>query len=1135
MAQAGPSWQELIQQGNRAGFVGRDAERAAFLANFDLPVTDTRQRFHFHVHGPAGVGKTFLVQELRQLARERGALTAYIDERVGSVPEAMAEVARQFADQGRRLKELERRLAVYRDRRHEAEAAALAALAPEQAQQQGQYGQPQSQSASAGSRTAVGLGLAAVEAAVPGAGLFTSALPADLLAQGADRLRTGLSARFRNPDDIELVMSPEKVLTPVLLRELRAAASATPWIVLFLDTYERTGPFLDPWLYDLVTRQEADSGLPATVLVVTAGQRPLGTDRWSGLGSVADVPLAPFTESESRGLLAGKGVVAEPVVKEVLRLTGGLPVLVSTLAETRPGAPDDVGDPSAGAVKRFLQWEPDDTRRQVARVCALPRQLDADVFRVLVGHPDDGMDVPDEPDELYDWLTGLPFVGERGTRVRYHDVVRAPMLRLERRRSRREWAGRHRRLAETFARWRTEAEAGRETGTEHLWADEEWRELRLEETYHLLCARPPAALGAALRTLVEACREDAVLGRAWARMLEDAGRDTDHADLAEWGVRLGAALDDDTAGIAGAMALLLARPGPDPAGRALAHTLRGRELRYGGEHRRALEEYGRALELDPRLAWAHYGRGYTLQLLDDFPAALAALDRADELAPGTGWIIAGRAETYRLAGRFEEAVADFDRAVALVPADADPLTGRAVSRHALGRYDEALADFDRALGIEPDNAWALVRRARLRRTRGEPAEAFADLDRAVRVAPDAAWVASERGDAYRLADRPEEAVTELTRALALQPDYPSVLASRGAALSDLGRHEESLADFARAVELRPDYAWALVMTARVKNGLGDRAAMFTYLERAVDTAPDIDWISHELAVEYRDEGRYEEAVAVFRRILDARPDDKTVLACLKGLGGTHLLTRQYEEAFVLLSRALTLSPDDGWTYAMRARVCLATGRTGQALADLDRCATLEPASQAAWARRTAIELLTRCDRWEEATSRLPAADETEEADDLDDLRCDVHRHAGRWPQALRTAERLRATAPIPGTFALAMTVSQSEGLPAAEPLWRELAALVASDAELPAPESSLGDLERSQARCFLACALSDWQAAQEALTDFLTPTPDWDDLATLTQILKDLHTSPEADAPRIAPLLTEATRTAENINSHQAP
>ncbi|WP_235882113.1 tetratricopeptide repeat protein [Streptomyces apricus] len=798
------SWQELIQQGNRAGFVGRGPERAAFLANLDLPVGDDRRRLRFHVHGPAGVGKTFLVQELRHLARERGALTAYVDERAGSVPEAMAEVGRQFAEQGRRLKELERRLAVYRERRHEAEAAALAALAPEPGAPPGP---------SAGSRAVVGLGVAAFEAVVPGAGLVTGALPADLLAQHADRLRTGLSARFRTPDDIDLVLSPERALTPVLLRELRTAASAAASVVLFFDTYERTGPFLDPWLHDLVTRHGADGGLPASVVVVTAGQRPLDTARWTGAGPVADVPLAPFTETEARGLLSGKGVVAEPVVKEVLRLTGGLPVLVSTLAEARPGAPDDVDDPSATAVKRFLQWETDDARRQVARVCALPRQLDADVFRVLVDRPDD-----DGADALYDWLTGLPFVGERGARVRYHAVVRAPMLRLERRRSPREWAARHRRLAEAFARWRAEAAAGRDG--ENLWADEEWRGLRLEEAYHLLCARPAAALGAALGALVEACGEDGVLGRGWARMLQDAGDDTDHPDLAAWGARLDGALADESAGIAGAMDLLLARPGLDTPGRASAHALRGRELGRTGAYRRALEEYDRALELDPRLVRAHYGRGSVHRLLDDFPAALAAFDRADELAPDTVWIIAERGETYRLAGRFEEAVADFDRAVALDPADAGALTARAVCRHALGRYEEALADFDRALAIDADHLWARVRRARLRRALGEEAAAFADLDRAARTAPDSPWVASERGDAYRLAGRPEAAVTELSRAITLLPDHPSALASRGAALHDLSRNEEALTDLDRALELRPDYPWAQTMRTRV------RAAIF---------------------------------------------------------------------------------------------------------------------------------------------------------------------------------------------------------------------------------------------------------------------------------------------------------------------
>ncbi|MFI9831612.1 tetratricopeptide repeat protein [Streptomyces sp. NPDC051913] len=1043
----------------------------------DLSPDDPDRRRRFHVRGDSGVGKTFLVEELKRLARDNGALTAYVDEDTGSVPDALEVICRQFAVQGRRLKPLERRLAVYRERRREAEAA-MRAQEPEPA--------------SAGSRAAVQLGMGALETAVPGSALLTRALPADLIAQGADRLRAGLSARFRNAEDIDLVLHPEAALTPVLLRELRAAASAVPGIVLFFDTYERTGPYLDPWLDGLFRKGDEHGGLPDTAVVVTAGQLPLPAGH--GHGAV-ELPLTPFTDAETRQLLAGKGVVAEPVVAEVLRVTGGLPVLVSTLAEKRPDGPEQVEDPSADAVQRFLRAEPE-VRHDVARVCALPRWLDGDVFRVLVGLPDG------ELDAQYRWLRALPFVGERGGRVRYHDVVREPMLRQERLHYPQRWRERHRRLAAAFAEWREDVADGRDGDV--LWADEEWRALRLEETYHRLCARPAAALADALRLFVEACREDEAEGRRWARMLQDAGDVMDHAQAADWGRELGEALDTE-AGPARALDLLLTRPGLDPRGRAAAHALRGRDWRHEGEYGRALEEYDRAIELDPATVLAHYGRGLTLQLMDDHPAALTAFDRADALSPDTGWIIAERAETYRLAARYDEALADFDRALALDPTDAGALTGRAVCRHVLGRYDEALADFNRSLAID-DDLWTLVRRARLRRSRGEVTEAFADFDLAVTRAPDAAWVASERGDSYRLAGRHEDAVTELGRAVALDPDHASAWASRGAALGELGRAEEAEADLDRAIALRPGYAWALVMRSRAKYVNGDEAGHFADLEAAVAAAPDAMWIRRELGSEYLDAGRHDEATAALRRCLEQEPEDASSWAIL---GAVHRARADHTEAVRHLDRALALSPDYGWAYGQRARVGLATGRTDQALADLDRCVSLE--TEPNWARRTSVELLMLCERWAEAEARL--------TDDLDDLAGEFHRHAGRWAEARRVAERLReGDEPLAGTFELALTVSRSEGLSAAASLWQDLARVARED-------TTLTPLERAQAHCFTGCALTDRPTAEQGLAEVLALNPDWLELAALASILRELQASPGADAALITDCLEGARHT----------
>ncbi|GHI06973.1 tetratricopeptide repeat protein [Streptomyces cellostaticus] len=874
MAQARPSMQELIGRRRRAGFVGRSDERAAFRENLDLPPEDERHRFLFHVHGNAGVGKTFLVRELEQIARERGALTAYVDEGVGSVPEAMAAMSREFAGQGHELKKFDRALATYRERRHEAEAV-MAGLEPEG---------PSPVTATAVRAGLAGLGL------IPGAGPFVGAVDAAQLVHYADRLRRGLSARFTSQDDVQLVLSPEQVLTPKLLDELAGLASAVPWIVLFFDTYERIGPFVDAWLYETMTNDRHGS-LPANVVVVTAGQRPFDTARWGGFADfMTDVPLGPFTEAEARGLLADRGVVAEPVVAEVLRLAGGLPLLVSTLAEQRPADPDGIGDPTATAVERFLKWEPDPVRRGVALVCALPRRLDADVFRALVERPED------EVEALYDWLRGLPFVSERGDRAQYHDVVRAPMLRLQRRRSPRGWAQRQRRLAEEFGRWREETAAGRDV--DELWADEQWRELRLAESYHRLCAGDRQALPTVLREFVHACVAGDATAQRWARALVDAGEDADVGSVARWGSDLVQALE--SGGVADALGRLLYQAALDDPDRALAHAARGNALRRGGAYDEALAAYGRAVALDRELARAYRGRALTYGELGDYEAALADMERAVALAPDDPWVHAVRGEYHRILRNHDEAVQHLDEAIRLDPASDFAWASRGATCLARGELDRALDDLNHALELNPDYAWALARRARVWRARDESARQLADLDRALALQPDWAWGRCERGDALRVAGRDEEALSDYDRALALDPEYASAYASRGVSLSGLGRHAEALTDLDRAVRLRPEYPWAECRRGIVLLELGSRDAALAALDRAKALSPDDEWI-----LTWR--GR---ALAVLER---------------------------WDEARAELDRALELNADFVLAHGFRCAVLTRLALHEEACADLVRC------------------------------------------------------------------------------------------------------------------------------------------------------------------------------------------------------
>ncbi|MEV7087517.1 tetratricopeptide repeat protein [Streptomyces sp. NPDC093085] len=1157
-----PSMAELIARRRR--FVGRAAELACYRENFGYPPEDERHRYLFHVHGNAGVGKTSLVRELEQVARECGALTAYVDESVSSVPEALAVIADQFDRQGYPLKRLDRQLDTYRQRRHEAESAAGAAAGLATGPGPGPglgsgpgpgpgpglghgsgpgYGSgagygpgpgggppigpsagapPAPPTPSAGSTAAVTAGVIGLRM-VPVVGAFADALDTQHLAAGADRLRATLSARFRDQEDVQLVLRPEQVLTPVLLTELTAVSRDIPWLALFFDTYERTAPFLDTWLRDLV-KDGRYGDFPAQAVVTLAGQRPLDTAVWGGTGGFATaLPLAPFTEGEARTLLAAKRVTDEAVVEEVIRLSGGLPVLVSTLAENQPTDPVDVGDPSATAVERFLKWEQDPVRRAAALACALPRRLDEDVFRAVLaeapaGHPGEaGYTGPAGPERpaadvavLYDWLRDLPFALRKDGGVTYHGVVRAPMLRLQRTRSPRGWRERHTALAARFARWRAETES--ELPADEVWESPEWRALRFEETYHRLCAGPRAALPGALRDVIEACRfgEGPAEARRAARVLAEAGTDTGDETAREWGRRLLAALDDEEAGVRAALGVLLDRPGLDTPGRAAAHRVRGAELREAGEYERALAEYGRSLALDPDEPRAYYGRGLTHESGGAHEEAVADLRRADELLPDTPWIQSAYGEMLRIVGRYEEAAALLDRALLLDPTDDFSLASRGATHHALGRHEAALADFDRAVELDGEFLWALVRRARLLlRALGETERSFADLDRAAELAPDSAWIASERGEAYRIAERDEDADRELTRTLELDPEHASALASRGYVRHRLGRDTEARADYDRAIELDPEYAWALGHRAVLRQEEEDTTGALADLDRAVAADPDLLWVRRERGEVRLAAGRYEDAVADLTEVLNREPGETSTLF-VRALA--HYMGSRYGQAFADLDLVLELDPDHRQAHYWRGRTALAAGRPEQAYADLVRRVELSPdqGEDADPARRVLAGVCSVLGRPEEVLRWL-AALTVPESDDAQ-LRCEALRRTGRWAEARAVAERYGPEAPVFGAFQRAMTGTVAEGADAGKPLWREVEGLPSEGVDRPEEMAVFAGL-------FGAVVRGEWAAVDAALTTLLGLEHDWDDLADLFLHLEEVSHAPGIDTARLAPRL----------------
>ncbi|RLC83672.1 MAG: hypothetical protein DRI37_09960, partial [Chloroflexi bacterium] len=296
------SLQENIRSRQRETFVGRKEQLAFFSNNLGWELDDPQRRFVINVSGQGGVGKTLLLQQFHELAEKHGAITAHTDETLEDVPGVMGRIAEHFEKQGHVLKTFAKRYKVYRQKRQELEADPEA---------------PRGFSALLG-RTVVKGGLRLARY-VPVGSVVADFVDEDTVSGLGGDFAAYIARKITNKDEVHLVLEPVKVLTPLFLAGLAEVAKKHS-LVLFFDTYERTGDFLDPWLRDLLKGRYGDA--PANILLVIAGRDGLDSNCWSPYeGVLVRFPLDPFTGEEARDYLARKGVTNEQVIDVILSLS----------------------------------------------------------------------------------------------------------------------------------------------------------------------------------------------------------------------------------------------------------------------------------------------------------------------------------------------------------------------------------------------------------------------------------------------------------------------------------------------------------------------------------------------------------------------------------------------------------------------------------------------------------------------------------------------------------------------------------------------------------------------------------------------------------------------------------------------
>lgn len=269
----------------------------------------------------------------------------------------------------------------------------------------------------------------------------------------------------------------------------------------------------------------------------------------------------------------------------------------------------------------------------------------------------------------------------------------------------------------------------------------------------------------ARRTKLRACILFAALVSAFTPAWAKPARLGDTADLRAWCTE-GTTPQQVIRGCSG----LIADSTASDADLSVAHYNRAIEYRKAGQYDRAVEDYSRALALQPDDAGTYDNRGVAYVLMGDYDRGLQDFDTAITLQPKNIGAHFNRALTYERMGRFTEALVGIQHVLALGLRSGAVYRARCSIRLKIGHLDEALADCQEAVRHQPRNPEFLDTLAFVHLRRKSDVQARATYDTALALAPWQPIALYGRGIAKRRMGDIASGDADIAAARAIQPD-----------------------------------------------------------------------------------------------------------------------------------------------------------------------------------------------------------------------------------------------------------------------------------------------------------------------------------------------------------------------------
>jgi len=383
-----------------------------------------------------------------------------------------------------------------------------------------------------------------------------------------------------------------------------------------------------------------------------------------------------------------------------------------------------------------------------------------------------------------------------------------------------------------------------------------------------------------------------------------------------------------------------------------------------------------------RAPWELETQRRLIQLLENSgrdDEALVAYEAVVRAAPGEARFQLDLAERYWRRGQDKKALDALVRLEVRFPQDAGVLSAIADMYTRWGKEDLAIAEYERLAKLEPDDPGHLVTLGEQYWAKGDKPRAITTWKRLTLTGKPSGF--AKLGEVMAEHNQPGEARVSFDKAVALDPKNPELYKARAAFLETQKQYPEALADWEKVLELvgtkvtdrlarrdaRRHYVTVITKIggarelgkrqdwdARARTGdLEAGYLLVDYYSRRPQhdqpllalqdlhrKVPDDQDLTLDLVKAYKDQRKFEQAVATLKELLKIAPSREREIYSM--ISAIMTEERKDDEAEEWMKKALAKSPNDPTAYEHLAENYVAMQRFGDAIAAYEKTVQLDP-------------------------------------------------------------------------------------------------------------------------------------------------------------------------------------------------